>query len=430
MKKTAEKQAGSQENVKTLLAQLVLPLAGMMKMQMRDFVLSFGMQALLAMLEMEREELCGPRYQHDPDRKETRNGTAPSELVLGGRRVKVKRPRAMDPKTGTEVPLPSWEQLAAEDPLTQRAVEQMLVGVTTRKYARSLEPLADGMKQRGTSKSAVSRRFVEETTDRMGTWMERDLGAISLCAIMIDGLYVGDAVVLCALGIDEQGTKHVLGLWEGATENAAACKGLLENLLSRGVNAERAMLFVIDGSKGVRQAIREVFGRRALVQRCQVHKKRNVVEHLPKSMQKSVEKTMSQAYGSSNPKTAKSLLSNLASKLESKHPSAAASLREGLDETLTVKTLGLTNWLERSFSTTNPIESMNGRIRAMIKRVKKWQDGTMILRWTASALGEAAKGFRRMKGAVDMPKLIAALRAHDQKLSTPSKTVDLEENAA
>jgi transposase-like protein len=412
-----------------MLAQLVLPLAHLIRGDVRELVLSFGLQALAAMLERERTELCGPRYKHDGARRATRAGSAPGELVLGGRRVRVKRPRVVDAETRREVALPSWSLLSNDDPLTKRAVEQMVVGVATRKYARSLEPLPEGVAERGTSKSAVSRRFVEETAERLRAWMARPLGELAPCAVMIDGLHVGEHVVLCALGIDEKGTKHVLGLWEGATENAVACRALLEDLVGRGLRADRAMLFVLDGAKALARAVRDVFGRRALIQRCQVHKMRNVAEHLPKAMQQGVRRTMRQAYGSTNVETAERQLHALARRLEARHPGAAASLREGLDETLTVIGLRLPRLLERSLATTNPIESLNSRIRAISGRVKQWQGGSMALRWAGAAVVEAERGFRRLKGSDHMPKLLAALRAHEQSLSA-NKVVAIREQAA
>src|SRR5579859_6726839 len=232
------------------------------------------------------------------------------------------------------VALPTWKHFADADPLTPRAVEQMVLGVSTRNYGRSLEPTPAGIESRGTSKSAVSRRFVNATEQTLTDMMGRDLSTLSICAVIIDGIHVSDHLVVIGLGIDEQGEKHVLGLHEGATENESVCKALIEDLIARGLRNGRSRLFVIDGSKALAAAIRKAFGKRALLQRCQVHKRRKVEDHLPESMKKQVGRAMSAAYRCGNFERAKRMLNALARQLERKYPSAAASLREGLDETL------------------------------------------------------------------------------------------------
>lgn len=378
------------------------------------FIVRTGMDTLQELLEEERTRVCGPPYARGEDRQAVRIGHAPGELVMGGRRVGVQRPRARTPE-GNEVQLPSWKRFSQDDPLNERAVEQMVVGVSTRKYRRSLEPVDEAIPSRGTSKSSVSRRFVAATTAKFRAWMVRDLSDLNLVAVMIDGVHIADHVVLVALGFDAEGRKHVLGLWEGATENSVACKGLLGNLRDRGLSTERSMLFAIDGAKALHKAIRAVFGDRALIQRCRVHKRRNVREHLPIELHASVRSTMSEAYATSDPNLAKKLLSNLARRLEDDHPSAAASLREGLDETLTTKTLRLGK-LEKIFSTTNPIENLIGTGRNLTRRVKRWRGGTMVLRWMATAMEEAEKNFRRIQGYKDMYKLIRALGENDRRL--------------
>ena len=304
----------------------------------------------------------------------------------------------------------------------------MVLGVSTRNYARSIEPAPSSTRTRGVSKSAVSRRFVDATREQLRRMMGRDLSQLALCAVMIDGIHVGEHVVLIALGIDEAGDKHVLGLYEGATENAAACGGLISDLVARGLRTDRATLFVIDGGKAVLKAIRATFGARALVQRCQVHKRRNVEDHLPEAMKKSIGRAMSAAYRCENATRAKRMLEGLARQLERKHPSAAASLREGLDETLTVMRMKLPTFLARTLSTTNPIEFINGRIRKTTHNVARWDGGEMILRWLALALDEASKTFRKLRGHKGMPVLVASLRAHDERLMPAS--VDASTKAA
>ena len=425
MKDTARRRTGRQEAPH--IGQLAIAALLDARAALYTTVMQAGMNVVQAMLEDDRARICGPRYEHQARRRAHRAGHADGELVLGGRRVRVPRPRARG-VDGREVALPTWEFFACDDPLNQRAVEQMVLGVSTRNYARSLEPLPSDFETRGTSRSAVSRRFVARTEETLREMRSRDLSALSLCAMAIDGIHVGEHLVVVALGIDESGEKHVLGLHEGATENESVCKALIADLSARGVRTDRAMLFVIDGSKALAAAIRGTFGKRALVQRCQVHKRRNVCDHLPESMKKHVGGTMSAAYRCGNFERAKRMLNALARQLEKKHPSAAASLREGLDETLTVMRFGLPSGLERTLSTTNMLEFVNGRIRKTTKNVTTWKGGEMVLRWVAVALVEASKTFRKLRAYVGIPKLVAALRAHDGAL-VPS-TVDRKEKAA
>ncbi len=424
MKKSAKEPSPNQAS---MLTQLLIPLAALVRGDLLALVHQLGLQAIVAMLENERTKLCGERYKHDTARAATRGGSTHGDLALGGRRVTLRRPRVVDRK-GREVPLDTWEQLAGEDALDVRALEQMAIGVATRKYARSLETLPDDVAARGTSKSAVSRRFVAITTEKLAEWMHRSLAALDVWAVFIDGIHFGEHVVLCALGVDATGAKHVLGLWEGATENEVACKAMLEDLVARGLKANQSRLFIIDGSKALRAAIRSLFGRRSLVQRCQVHKVRNVLGHLPNERHADVRTAMREAYKCTKVETAKRLLNNLARALSKKHPSAAASLREGLDETLTVLGLGLSPALTRTFSTTNPVEHLNERIRTTARRVKRWDNGTMVLRWVLVGVLEAARGFRRLKGHTDMHLLVAQLKQLGQGATQPA--VDAQRSAA
>jgi len=423
MKDTARRRARSQE---TTTEQLVFAAMRDARATLHDAVVTAGMTVLGAMLEEDRARLCGPRYAHDPHRQASRAGHAEGELAMGGRRVRMRRPRVRG-ADGREVPLETWDRFAEADPLTPRAVEQMVLGVSTRNYARSIEPAPPHVPSRGTSKSAVSRRFVAATREKLIETMSRDLSGLAICTTMIDGIHVGDHLVLAALGIDESGEKHVLGLYEGATENETVCTALISDLTSRGLRTDRSMLFVIDGSKGLSKAIRAVYGKRAIIQRCQVHKRRNVEDHLPEDMRKNVGRTISTAYKCGDAARAKRMLEALARQLERKHPSAAASLREGLDETLTVLRFSLPHGLMRTLATTNPIEFLNSRIRKTTHNVTRW-DGTMVLRWVALACHEASKTFRRLRGYVAMPTLVAALRDHDAQLDT--KSVDGSKRAA
>lgn len=416
MGKIARKQnRGQEESLQRLLPMAAL--AFTLRRDLREFIVDSGMKVLDVMLEQERTELSGPRYQHQAKRTSHRAGFATGELAMGGRRVQVRRPRVRS-EDERELELPSWKRFSSEDPLNARALEEMVIGVSTRKYRRALEDLPPEVKERGTSKSTVSRRFIAATTKALAKWLKRDIGQLNLTSIMIDGLSFGtEHVVLIALGIDVSGRKHVLGIHEGATENAAACGALLDDLIARGLTTNRSRLFIVDGAKAIVKSIRDRFGERALIQRCQVHKKRNVREHLPEYMRSSVSATMSQAYQTRDVVRATKLLENLARTLDADHPSAAASVREGLAETLTVHRLSLSAQLCRVLATTNAIENLNSTARNICRRVKHWRGGKMILRWTCAAMREAEAKFHRVQGAKGgMPFLVNALLKNDGRI--------------
>lgn len=423
MDKTARTKDDKQETRR--LQQLLLPFLGAltsMRVTLLDLVFRIGFTGLEALLEQERTMLVGERYKHQTGRTCTRAGhDHDGELVLGGRKIKFPRPRVRTVKDANgksvEVPLEAWEAFSKEDPLAERALEQMLVGVTTRKYARSLEALPNEISSHSTSKSSVSRRLVEITSEALETLMSASIGALDIWALMLDGTIVRGHTVIAALGIDHDGNKHPLGIWEGATENAEVCKSLLTDLVERGLPTGRSLLVVIDGSKALAKAVRDVFGKRAVIQRCQVHKKRNVLEHLPESQRKTVGAIISTAYRCRDAERALQLLKKLARQLEQKHPGAAASLREGMEETLTVRRLGLPEALEKTLVTTNIIENLNGTMKHLSRNVKRWRGGAMALRWFAAAMLEAEKRFRRLKGYKGMKILIAALRAHDDAIN-------------
>src|SRR5712671_5624177 len=394
-----------------------LPLVDLLvdtRTELMELAVASGLKVLSAMLEEDRTAICGPRYQHQADRQASRTGTVPSEVVLGGRKVALRRPRVR--AQGAEVPLPTFQAMASEDPLNRRVVEQMLVGVATRQYARSLEPVPATIVSRGTSKSAVSRRFVAKTAAQLAAWRSTALDAFDLVALLIDGVHIGEHCIVVALGIDHTGRKHALGLWDGSTENAAVCQSLLSDLQSRGLRTDRSLLVILDGSKALHKAVTQTFGAAALLHRCQVHKLRNILEHLPEGQRPWVRAIVARAYKHAEVATARRLLQDLARRLDDRYPSAAASVREGLDETLTIISLGLSDRLRQSLATTNAIESLISRTRHVKRNVKRWRGGQMVLRWTAAAVLEAVKGFRRLNGHKDMPKLVAALRARDQQL--------------
>lgn len=352
------------------IQQRVLPLLEVIiavKDGLRELVVSSGMQVLEALLEDDRERLCGPKKKKQMEREAYRYGYDQGQLVMGGRKVSVAKPRVRR-LAGGEVPLPTWEAFRGTDPLNERVVEQMLCGVSTRKYERSLEPLDQERKAIGVKKSSVSRRFIAATSQKVTSFLNRPLEDLDLPIILIDGLHVGEQVVLGVMGIDSTGKKHILGLCDGPSESESVCRGLFRNLIERGLVIERARLFVIDGSAGLRKAIRNTFGPWAAIQRCHIHKLRNVLEHLPEKKREWVRAKMRKAWDAATAKEAKTMLEGLARSLEDEYPSAAASLREGLDETLMLHRLGVTGSLYRTLHTTNPIENLQGTIRRVTRK--------------------------------------------------------------
>lgn len=371
-----------------------------------------GKQVLAAMMEHDRIALCGPAGRHDAKRQAVRAGSTQSAVILGGRRIDMRRPRVRSVADG-ELRLPSFEAAASEDPLGRHTLEAIASGVAMRRYARSLEPLPAGEADRSTSRSAVSRRFVALTQKRLAETFSKPLEDLDLRVVMVDGIAFRDHCVLLALGIATDGTKHVLGLWEGTTENSAVARALLRNLIERGLPTDRALLFVLDGSKALRKAVRDVFGKLALVQRCQFHKERNVLEQLPQAMRPSVRRAMHQAWQSSTAELATRQLLRLAASLDAEHPGAAASLREGMEETLTLLTLGVDGALYKTLRSTNPIENLNGSVADYTKNVKRWRGGGMILRWVGAAIVEASRGFRKIRGHRQISRLVLALQQHE-----------------
>ena len=410
---------------KTMAVEIPLPLLeafSNIENSFFELCIDAGQQVLGAMMEQDREDLCGPRWKRDPDRRAGRAGTTKSEVTLGGRRLPVSRPRVRS-KEGEEVDLPSFVFAAKRDPLDRHALNAVACGISTRKYARSLDPLPDEMEERSTSKSSVSRRYVAMTTKQMTTWLTTPLGDRHFPIVMIDGIHLGDHLVLIALGIDSEGKKQVLGLREGDTENGQVARALLRDLLDRGLDQERSRLFVIDGAKALTSAIRKMFGSLAEIQRCQLHKRRNILGHLPDRLHESVKAVLSEAWSLGDAKVAKRRLERLASSLEADHPGAAASVLEGLDETLTLQRLGIGGTLYRKLRTTNAIENLNSGIVTYSKNVKRWQGGRMVVRWVSAAIVEAEKKFRRVQGWRDIEKLVRALDATQQKQEATAQRV-------
>jgi transposase-like protein len=397
--------------------QISLPVQGVLRDVRHAFLglcVDAGQKVLAALMEADRIALCGAKGVPDAQRRAVRGGSTASQVVLGGQRIAVRRPRARSLTEG-ELSLPSFEWAANGDPLDAATMAAIAAGVSTRRYASTQEPVPPAHQPRAASKSAVSRRFVQLSQEQLAQWLARPLGDLDLPVVMIDGIHFRDRVILLALGIDAQGNKHVLGLREGSTEATRVVASLLSDLIERGLDAERMRLWVIDGGKALRKAIVQTFGKTALIQRCQEHKRRNVLEHLSEDMHASVKRTLKDAWATSDAELARRQLDRLASSLQAKHPGAAASLREGLEDTLTVQALGITGALQRTLRTTNPIENLNGSVARYCRNVKRWGDGQMVLRWVASSLSDAAGRMRKLRGCTQMRSLLKALDARCSK---------------
>ena len=385
-----------------------------------------GLQVLEVMLAEDVARLVGAKGRHIPERSAVRHGSEPGQVTLGGRRMRVRRPRVRTADGTREVAVPSYQAFAATDLLDQLAVERMLAKLSTRRYQAGLEPVGTRVEQTatGTSRSAVSRRFVARTEHALAELLAQDLSGLELVALMVDGIRVAEHCCVVALGITIDGTKVPLGLVEGATENATVVGELLVGLRERGLEVTRPILVVIDGAKALRRAVTEVF-HHPVLQRCQLHKLRNVTDRLPDALASVVAKRMRAAYRHSDPLVAQAELEALARELDRSHPGAAASLREGLVETLTIARLSVPPTLARTLRSTNCIESMIEICRDHAANVKRWQDGQMVLRWIAAGMGEARRQFRRVNGHLHLPALRAALDA-----TIPAVTPAKEDAAA
>ena len=379
-----------------------------------------GLQVMHALMEADVTAVAGPRGRHDPDRTAVRHGRERGAVALGGRRVPVERPRMRAADGSGELPVPSYELFTSTEVLGRMALERMLAGLSTRRYAVGLEPVGEQVTETavGTSKSAVSRRFVAMTETALAELLTADLSGLDLVALMVDGVHFAEHLCVVALGIGIDGTKVPLAVVEGSTENATLVTDLCVDLRERGLNVTRPVLAVLDGSKALRRAVLDVFDH-PVIARCQLHKIRNVSDKLPERMRSVVERRMRAAYHADSALAAEAQLGALARELDKTNPGAAGSLREGLAETLTVLRLGVPPTLARTLRSTNCIESMISICREHAKNVKRWRDGTMALRWCAAGMVEAGKQFRRVNGHLHLPALRAALERETAKTVTP-----------
>ena len=388
-----------------------------------------GLRVVHELMEAEVTEIVGPKGKHDLDRTASRHGHEDGSMTLGGRRVSVSRPRIRSADDERELPVSSYEYFAGRDPLQRAVMDRMLAGVSTRKFARVGEPVGEQVERKATStrKSTVSEMFIERTRTALGELMARRLDDVRLAGMMLDGLEIAGRVHVVALGITTEGVKVPLGLWEGSTENATLARQLLADLVDRGLDPGQAILFVLDGGKALRRAIKDVFGENALVHRCHRHKERNVLDLLPERDRPKVLARIRGAWALTDSAQAEKQLDRLASELERAWPDAGASLREGMAETLTLIRLGITGKLAKTLSSTNPIESMIEIVRHTHRNVKRWQDGDMRKRWTAAGMLQAEQQFRRIVGYRDLAKLVTAIEQQHLTLESPNMTRPAEE---
>jgi putative transposase len=388
-----------------------------------------GLGVVHELMELEVDQVVGAKGKHLPERTAKRHGHEDGSMTLGGRRVQVRRPRIRSADDTRELPVETYEYFADRDPLTRAVMDRMLAGVSTRRFARVGEPVGSDVdaESSSTSKTSVSEMFVERTTTALEELMSRRLDDVRLAVMMLDGLEIAERTHVVALGITTDGVKIPLGLWEGSTENATLARTLLADLVERGLDPEQAILFVIDGSKALRRAIKDVFGERALVHRCHRHKERNVCDLLPERDRDQVRARMRAAWSLTDPELARQRLELLAGELDRSWPDAARSLREGLDDTLTLMRLEISGQLAKTLCSTNPCESMIEIVRYTQRNVKRWRDGDMRRRWTAAGMLVAEQQFRRIIGYRDLANLVIAIERH--ALRVAPNTLDQQEVA-
>lgn len=404
----------------SVLLELPLPVAEIIETLpevIRELAQQTGLLLMSAAMDSECEVIAGPKDSKNPLRAANWWGSDLSPVYYDKQKVLIDRPRLRG-KDKKEIPLATFQALRDSKGMRSSVMKNIVLGISSRNYEEAVEGFVKGY---GIKKSSVSRHFVKATAEQMREFLERDLAGLDLVAIFIDGIEFKGHLLVVALGLDKGGRKHVLGLWQGATENATVCGSLLEDMARRGLNIGKDYLFVLDGSKALRSAVSKMFGTNTAVQRCQQHKRRNVLDHLPKEHQHAIDARISAAYKMADYNDARKSLELTVKYLENLNPSAAASLKEGLEETLTIHKLGVKGLLRKTLSTTNPIESCFSVTRTITGRVKRWRGDDMVQRWAVASLLRAEKKFKRVKGYKEIPKLIAALQ---------QKSIDRKEAAA
>lgn len=389
----------------------------LLKEGMMQVCLKAGIRDLVEMMRQEASEIAGPKGKKIPGRQAHHWGSEVGSMVLGGRKIRIQHPRVRSAENH-EIQLQTYSEASNQDLMEEDVLEGMLCGLATRTFGRFEAGREDCPSQYGSSRSAVSRRLIQGTEKRLAQLLARPLSNLRLAALFLDGIGLGEHTIIAALGLDFEGKKHILGLAEGSTENSAVATGLLNNLIERGLDLSQPMLAVIDGGKGLRKALVDVMGESALIQRCRIHKERNILEHLPREQREWMRRKFRKAWEADDAKTAKDNLQALARSLDEKHPGAAASIREGLDDLLTVIRLKLPPNLRRFLSSTNVIECMFGRLRKVTGQVRRWRGGRMAMRWAATALLEAERGFNKVSGHRELPFLAAALDEKKSLLSS------------
>jgi putative transposase len=364
-----------------------------------------GLLMMKAMIEEEVEQLAGQRYAHNDQRQIFRWGSEEGSVIFAGRKVALERPRIRS-KDGQEMPLRRYQAFQDDRRMQQAVAERVVRRVSTRDYEGVIDDICDGY---GIDKSSVSRQWQAASAAQLKEMLERKLDDLDLAVLMLDGISFHDYLLVVALGIDSGGSKHVLGLWPGATENAEVVSMLLEDLAERGLSADKNLLFVLDGSKALAKAVKQRFGKRAVIQRCRIHKERNILSHLPKKYHQIVRLKLRSAWNMTEYQEAKEQLQKVHDYLATINLAAAHSLEEGFAETLTVNRLALPPSLRKLFGSTNMIESCFSVTKDLCRNVKRWRNAAMACRWAGSMLAEAQRRFHRIMGYRDLPLLMKAL---------------------
>lgn len=383
----------------------------MINEELHRSALSVGVLVISELLEHEVGQLCGPRRKRDQKRRSYRHGTQGGYVVLGGQKVRIERPRVRTTDSRREVPLTLYRRLQQTDVIDDVVMRRLLRGVSCRSYRSVVETIA---RSAGVARSSVSRAFIRASEQRIREFSRRRFSGTRFVTIFIDGVHFKGQMVIVALGVTSEGRKVVLSVRQGASENARVCMDLLEELRERGVSTEVKTLFVLDGSKALHSAVERVWGTQAIIQRCQVHKMRNVRSYVGNEFWSEVHTQMQKAYADKDPAKGRRRLLTLAKWLDRIEPAAARSIREGLEETLSVASLGLPDKLARSLKTTNPVESPFQRVRSITRRITRWT-GDMRIRWCINGLMEAEQRFIRISGAQSIDKLTAALDRLDHR---------------
>ena len=365
-----------------------------------------GLMMMKALIDDEVEQLTGDRYRHLPDRQAVRWGTQDGHVVYAGRKVAVEKPRVRSAKGQGELPLRRWDAFSNPRRMEQAVQNKILRRVSCRDYEGALDEVCDGY---GIDKSSVSRRWQAASAKQLAALMERRLDDLDLCVLLIDGKGFGDDTLITVVGVDSAGHKHVLGLWPGATENSEVCGALLDDLMERGLNRSRRYLFVIDGAKALKKAITDRFGKSILIQRCRLHKARNIRRYLPQKYHRLLALKLKAAFGMTDHAEAVKELRKVQDWLSSINDAAAKSLEEGFEELLTVNQLQLPASLKKLFDNTNLIESCFSLTDDLCHNVKRWRNANMAWRWAGTMLLEAEKRFHRIKGYRELPLLLNKL---------------------